>query len=68
MQAYLSYCHDQHWTPQISGFAKRLPKLMAILFGASHAHDLERFGKKNIRGYRMVAFLEEPEPTEDDWN
>jgi phage/plasmid-associated DNA primase len=68
LQAYLNYCRNQHWSPQISGLAKRLPKLMANLFGAPQVHNLERFGKKNSRGYRMAAFIEEPEPTEDDWN
>jgi phage/plasmid-associated DNA primase len=68
LQAYLAYCQDQHWTPQSSSFARRLPKLMAKLFGASMAHDLERFGKKNVRGYRRVDFFQQSEPTEEDWH
>jgi hypothetical protein len=66
-QGYLDFCRAQHWNPQMSGFDNRLPKLMAKFFGASRTNNLKRYAKKNTRGYRMVAFIEDPQPTEDDW-
>src|SRR5262249_7308491 len=65
LQGYLDFCRQQHWQPQIDSFKAELPKLMAKLFGASLTHNLERYGKKTARGYRMVAFIDD-QPDESD--
>jgi phage/plasmid-associated DNA primase len=66
LQGYLDFCRKEHWQPQIETFATELPTLMAKLFGASPTHNLERFGKKNKRGYRQVAFIND-QPDESAW-
>jgi len=66
-QRYLNFCQQRQWEPQIGDFGYRLPRLMAKLFGASQCHNLERHGKKNVRGYRRVVFAQDDGPTEEDW-
>lgn len=68
LEGYMTYCTQQGWdATKASAVRRELPDLMSHLFNASASNNLERFGKKNARGYRKVDFKEHAGPTSEDW-
>jgi phage/plasmid-associated DNA primase len=66
---YHTYCDTRDWNPlKSSELRTRIPDLMHKLFGASQTNNLERFGEKKYRGYRMVKLKIVAPPTEEDWH
>jgi phage/plasmid-associated DNA primase len=68
VERYLQFCQNQGWDSlEASDVRRRLPDLMSQLFGVLPSHNLERFGKKNVRGYRRVELRNSEQPTSEDF-
>jgi len=67
LERFYAFCQRHEWTPPSDTvFLQRIAQVIAERFGKTRCHNIERDGKKAVRGWRGLALSGEEEWTPTD--